>query len=72
MALLRRLTGHDDYKESVIQKAAQNLPVHQGIPTLVLLTPDILCGAWPFFLSLDTEIGWLFCCTLESPLNRED
>ena len=34
---------------SLFQKAAKNLPVHQGIPTLDLLTPNVLCGAWPFF-----------------------
>ena len=35
----------------------QNLPLHQGIPSLVLLTPWRSPWCLDAFLSLDTEIG---------------
>ena len=52
----------------LLQKTAQNLPLHQGIPSLVLLTL-VFSVMLNFFLSMDIEIGclFLFCCTLESP-----
>ena len=46
---------------SLLQKTPQNLPVHKGIPSLVLLTPGILCGAWSLFCPWIFEIGYCFC-----------
>ena len=49
---------------SLLQKVPQNLPVHQGISTLVFLTP----GAWAIFCSWILKLVdcFCFCCTLES------
>ena len=40
----------------------QNLPVHQGIPTLVSIIPWRSLWCLTSFLSLDTEIAFGFCC----------
>ena len=58
---------------SLFQKAAQNLPVHQGIPTLVLLAPwrSLWCLALfcPWIMKL-VDCFW-FYCALEFHLNGE-
>ena len=57
---------------SLFQKAAQNLPGHQDIPTSVLLTPWHSLWCLTSHQPLVTEIGRLFWVLLhlkESPLN---
>ena len=57
---------------SLFQKAAQNLSVHQDIPTLVL-PHGILCGAWSFFCHRILEsVNYFVFCALKFPLNRGD
>ena len=41
-------------------------------PTLVLLIPGILHGAWILPMDIEIDLLFLFCYSLESPLNRGD
>ena len=47
---------------SLLQKVLQNLPVHQGLSTLVVFIPGILCGAWRLFCPWKLTMVDCFCC----------
>ena len=52
---------HFTLHQGILQKTPQNLALHQGIPSLVLLTPGVLHGAWTLFCPWILKLVDWFC-----------